>query len=118
MVTNTDRNSKALQLDYCVTNKEIHQYNTRNASKFHKSYKRTDYVEHTLSNRGFDVRNSSETKLIDINSYNTFKTRQHFLLYNVYTLFINGCRLKIILCAYKLAQPASFLGRNFFEILT
>ena len=35
--------------DYFVTNNQIHQYNTRNASKLHKCYKRTIYVEHTLS---------------------------------------------------------------------
>ena len=44
--------------DYFVTNNQIHQYNTRNASKLHKCYKRTNYVEHTLSNKGVDVWNS------------------------------------------------------------
>ena len=71
--------------DYFVTNNQIHQYNTRNASKLHKCYKRTNYVEHTLSNKGVDVWNSLETKFIDINFYSTFKKqiKQHFLLYNV-----------------------------------
>ncbi len=41
--------------DYFVTNNQIHHYNTRNASKLHKCYKRTNYVEHTLSNKGVDV---------------------------------------------------------------
>jgi hypothetical protein len=48
-------------------------------------YKRTNYVEHTLSNKGVDVWNSLETKFIDINFYSTFKKqiKQHFLQYNV-----------------------------------
>jgi hypothetical protein len=66
-------------------NNQIHQHNTRNASKLHKCYKRTNYVKHTLSNKGVDVWNSLETKLNQINSYKTFKKRikQHFLLYTI-----------------------------------
>ena len=59
--------------------------NTRNASKLHKCYKRTNYVKHTLSNKGGGVWNSLETKLNEVNSYNTFKKKikQHFLLYTI-----------------------------------
>ena len=35
--------------NYCVTNKQIHQHNTRNTSKLHKSLKRTNYVRHMHS---------------------------------------------------------------------
>ena len=43
--------------NYFVTNNQIHEHNTRNASKLHKCYKRTNYVKHTLSNKGVDVWN-------------------------------------------------------------
>ena len=72
--------------NYFVTNNQIHEHNTRNASKLHKCYKRTNYVKHTLSNKGVDVcMNSLETKLNEVNSYNTFKKKikQHFLLYTI-----------------------------------
>ena len=71
--------------NYFVTNNQIHEHNTRNASKLHKCYKRTNYVKHTLSNKGVDVWNSLETKLNEVNSFNTFKKKikQHFLLYTV-----------------------------------
>ena len=36
--------------NYFVTNNQIHQHNIRNASQLHKSYKRTNYAKHTLSN--------------------------------------------------------------------
>jgi hypothetical protein len=63
-------------------------HNTRNASKLHECYKRTNYinyVKHTLSNKGVDVWNSLETKFNEINSYNIFKKqiKQHFLLYTI-----------------------------------
>ena len=61
--------------NYFVTNNQIHEHNTRNASKLHKCYKRTNYVKHTLSNKGVDVWNSLETKLNEVNSYNTFKKK-------------------------------------------
>ena len=43
--------------NYFVTNNQIHKHNTRNASKLHKSFKRTNYVKHTLCNKGIDVWN-------------------------------------------------------------
>ena len=71
--------------NYFLINNQIHEHNTRNASKLHKCYKRTNYVKHTLSNKGVDVWNSLETKLNQIISYNTFKKKikQHFLLYTI-----------------------------------
>lgn len=36
--------------NYFVSNNQIHHHNTRNATKLHKSYKRTHYAKHTLSN--------------------------------------------------------------------
>jgi hypothetical protein len=40
---------------YFLINNQIHEHNTRNASKLHKCYKRANYVKHTLSNKGVDV---------------------------------------------------------------
>ena len=59
--------------NYFVTNNQIHQYNTRNASKLYKCYKRTNYVKHSLSNKGIDIWNSLEPKFKGTNSYNVFK---------------------------------------------
>ena len=56
--------------NYFLTNNQIHQYNTRNASKLYKCYKRTNYVKHSLSNKGIDIWNSLEPKFKGTNSYN------------------------------------------------
>ena len=61
--------------NYFVISNQIHQHNTRNASKLYKCYKRTNYGKHTLSNIGVDVWNDLETKFKDINSYNIFKKK-------------------------------------------
>ena len=38
--------------NYFSRNDEIHHYNTRTSSQLHKSYKRTNYAKHTLSDKG------------------------------------------------------------------
>ena len=50
--------------NYFVINNQVHQHNTRNATQLHKSYKRTNYVKHTISNKGVDIWNSLESNLI------------------------------------------------------
>ena len=67
--------------NYFVTNNQIHEHNTRNASKLHKCYKRTNYVKHTLSNKGVDVWNSLETKLNEVNSLTTSKSKLNIFCY-------------------------------------
>ena len=54
----------------------------RNSFKLHKRYKRTNYVKHTLSNKGVDVWNLLESKLKNLNSCNSFKKqiKKYFLL--------------------------------------
>jgi hypothetical protein len=66
---------------YFVTNDQIHQHNTRNKTQLHKSYKRTNYVKHTPSNKGADVWNGLECHFKNITSRNTFKNtiKEHFL---------------------------------------
>ena len=44
--------------NYFVTNNEIHNYNTRNATKLHKCCKITNYVIHSLSNKGVNLWNT------------------------------------------------------------
>jgi hypothetical protein len=44
--------------NYFMTNKEIHNYNTRNSSSLHKKCYRTNYKKHTLANKGTDVWNN------------------------------------------------------------
>ena len=43
--------------NYYVTNNKVYDHNTRNASKLHKSYSRTNYVKHSLCNNGVDIWN-------------------------------------------------------------
>ena len=68
--------------NFFVSNNQIHQHNTRNASKLYKQYKRTNYAKHTLSNKGVDVWNLLESNIKDINSCTAFKkqVKQHYLL--------------------------------------
>ena len=61
--------------DYFVTNKDIHNYNTRNAALLHKKFNRTNYNKHTLANKGTDVWNNlpsqfhRNTKKLDLFPY-------------------------------------------------
>ena len=43
---------------YFLTNKEIHNHNTRNSSLLHKKYNRTNYTKHTLASKGIEVWNN------------------------------------------------------------
>ena len=67
--------------NYFVANNQIHHHNIRNATKLHKSYKRTNYVKHTLSNKGVDIWNGLEPNIKNIKSYNIYKkeTKKYFL---------------------------------------
>ena len=67
--------------NYFVTNNQIHQHNTRNASKLHKSTNRTNYVKYTLLNKGIDVWNELEPEFKGIKNYYTFKKqiKQHIM---------------------------------------
>ena len=38
--------------DYFMSNKDFHNYNTRNASLLHKKFNRTNYKNRTFSNKG------------------------------------------------------------------
>jgi hypothetical protein len=44
-------------MSYFKTNNEVHRYNTRKISQLHKSYNSSNYVKHTLSNKGVDIWN-------------------------------------------------------------
>ncbi len=67
--------------NYFVTNKDIHNYNTRNASSLHKKYNRTNYNKHTLANKGIDVWNNLPLQYKEIRSFPIFKTamKKYFL---------------------------------------
>ena len=47
-----------------LANNQIHHHNTSNASKVHKPYKRTNFVQHTLSNKGIDIWNGLDFNII------------------------------------------------------
>ena len=67
--------------DYFVTNKDIHNYNTRNAALLHKKFNRTNYNKHTLANKRTDVWNNLPSQYKEIRSFPIFKAtmKKHFL---------------------------------------
>ena len=71
--------------NYFVTNNEVHHYNTRKTSQLHKTYNRTNYAKHTLSNNGIDTWNGLENKYRNIRSLYTFKRKlkKYFLQKNI-----------------------------------
>jgi hypothetical protein len=63
-------------------NDEIHHYNTR-SSQLHKSYKRTNYAKHTLSDKGVNIWNNLDSTHKNIKSYDTFKNKtKKYLLHS------------------------------------
>ena len=78
-----DQNNLPENLANCfVISNQIHQHNTRNSSKLHKFYMRTNYVKHTLLNKGIDIWNELEPKFKNTVSYYSFKRqiKEYFLL--------------------------------------
>ena len=69
--------------DYFVTNKDIHNYNTRNAALLHKKFSRTNYNKHTLANKGTDVWSNLPSQYKEIRSFPIFKAtmKKYFLNY-------------------------------------
>ena len=67
--------------DYFLTNKDIHNYKTRNASMLHKNCNRTNYKKRTLANKGIDLWNNLPPHLKQIRSFSIFKTtmKKYFL---------------------------------------
>ena len=65
------KNLPEIFTNYFVTNNEVHHHNTRKTSKLHKSYNRTHYAKHTLSNSGVDIWNGLTNKYKDIRSLYT-----------------------------------------------
>ena len=67
--------------DYFVTNKDIHNYNRRNAALLHKKFNRTNYTKHTLANKGTDVWNNLPSQYKEIRYFPIFKAtmKKYFL---------------------------------------
>ena len=65
--------------NYFFTNDQIQQHHTRNKSKLHKYFKRTNYLKYTL--KGINLRNELEHKFKGIKNYYGFKIqiKQHFM---------------------------------------
>ena len=59
--------------NFFFTNKEIHNYNTRNLSLLHKYFSRTNYTKHNLANKGIDIWNYLPSKYKESRSYWSFK---------------------------------------------
>ena len=75
--------------DYFLSNKDIHNYNTRNAALLHKKFNRTNYNKHTLANKGTDVWNNLPLQYKEIRSFPIFKaTLKKYLLIHMNELYI------------------------------
>ena len=75
------RNLPEIFNDYFLSNKDIHNYNTRNAVLLHKKFNRTNFNKHTLANKGTDVWNNLPLQYKEIRSFPTFKAtlKKYFL---------------------------------------
>ena len=67
--------------NYFFTNDQIHQHNTRNKSKLHKYFKRTNYLKYTLRSKGINLWNELEPRFKGIKNYYAFKIqiKKHFM---------------------------------------
>ena len=67
--------------DYFLSNKDIHNYNTRDTALLHKKFNRTNNNKHTLANKGTDVWNNLPLQYKEIRSFPTFKAtlKKYFL---------------------------------------
>ena len=109
--------------DYFMTNHDIHNYNTRNASLFHKKCRRTNYNKHTLANKGTDVWNNLPLQYKEIRSFSIFKTKiksTFFILIFVNRILatkdkLNNCYitfpiLHFLICKYHRMSTKYFLN--------
>ena len=67
-----------LYINYFKQNKEVHNYNTRNRNKLHVSYKRTDYRNYTVFNKGISIWNCFDETIRNIKSFFSFKNKVKF----------------------------------------
>ena len=67
--------------NYFVSNKEIHNYNTRSSSLLHKISNKTNYRAHTLANKGILVWNNLPNQYKEPKSYYSFRSilKKYFL---------------------------------------
>ena len=64
---------------YFIQNNEVHHYNTRNSNKLHVNYSRTNYVKHTIVNKGVKIWNSLDKETSNTMFYSTFKKKLKIL---------------------------------------
>ena len=70
--------------DYFKQNNELHNYDTRNSTKLHVSYKRTNYRKYTVFNKGVSIWNCLDEEIKNIKSYFSFKKteKSYYLMSN------------------------------------
>ena len=101
---------------FFVANNHIHQNNTRNSFKLHKRYKRTNYVKHTLANKGVDVWNLLESKLKKCKFLQFFQKankKPFFAKSNIKFRFFYKAFNNSIALLYKLKQVTVYLYCNY-----
>ena len=59
--------------NYFSPNKEIRNHKTRNCSLLHKKFSRTNYVKHTVANKGIEVWSNLSDQYKKSRSCNSFK---------------------------------------------
>ncbi len=79
---NSQNNLPDFYCDYFKQNNEFHNYNTRNSTKLHVSYQRTNYRKHTVFNKGITVWNCLNEDTKNTKPYFSFKKNMklHYLL--------------------------------------
>ena len=61
--------------NYFKQNNDVHNYNTRNSTKLHVSYKRTNYRIYTVFNKGISLWNFLDDKIKNTKTYFSFKRK-------------------------------------------
>ena len=61
--------------DYFKQNSELHNYNTRNSTKLHVNFQRTNYRKYTVFNKGVSIWNGLNENIKNIKLYFSFKKK-------------------------------------------
>jgi hypothetical protein len=61
--------------DYFKQNSELHNYNTRNSTKLHVNFQRTNHRKYTVFNKGVSIWNGLNENIKNIKSYFSFKKK-------------------------------------------
>ena len=72
------QNMPGLFDDYFKQNNALHKHNTRNSTKLHMSYKRTNYRTYTIFHKGVLIWNVLNEEIKNTKTYYSFKKKAKF----------------------------------------